>query len=118
MVEADQQAEIPQWAEQKLKAHPNSWVLFIDGSSTTNGLGVGIVFKTSEGALIEQTVWLWFKASNNEADYEALIVGMKKARKLGVQDLVIHCDSQLMANLLTGEYVARNERIGAYMRLT
>ena len=58
-----------------------------------------------------------FKASNNEAEYEALIIGMQKAKSLGVQDLMIHCDSQLVANQLTGEYVARNERMGAYMKL-
>lgn len=46
-----------------------------------------------------------------KAKYESLILGMKKARKLGVQDLVIHCDSQLVANQLTREYAARNKRM-------
>lgn len=85
--------------------------------SASNGSGVGIVFRTPEGALIEQLIRLGFKSSNNEAGYEALIVGMKKARKLGVQDLVIQCDSQLVFNQLTGEYAVRNERMGTYMRL-
>lgn len=76
------------------------------------------MFKTPEGAVIEQAVRLGFKASNNEAKYEALIIGMKKAKKLGAQNLVIHCDSQLVANQFTGEYAARNERMGAYMRMS
>ena len=63
--------------------------------------------------MIEQAVRLGFKASNNEVEYEALIVGMQKAKHLGVEDLVIHCDSQLVANQLTGKYAARNERMGA-----
>ena len=39
-----------------------------------------------------------FKASNNEAEYEALIVGLELANKLGAQNLRIHCDSQLIVN--------------------
>ena len=74
------------------------WTLFIDGSSTRDGSGVGIVLKSPEGSVIEQSVRLGFTASNNESEYEALIVGMKKAKALGVRNLQIHCDSQLVAN--------------------
>lgn len=42
---------------------------------------------------------------------------MKKAKELGIQDLIIHCESQLVTNQLTGEYAARNERMRVYMRL-
>lgn len=59
------------------------------------------MFKTLEGYIIKQAVRLGFKTSNNEAEYDALIVGMKKEKLMGVQDLVIHCDSQLVVNQLT-----------------
>lgn len=78
---------------------------------------MGIVVKTPEGMLIEQAIRLGFKAFNNEAEYETLVVGMKKAKILGVQDLIIHCDSRLVANQLTEEYAAKNKRMGAYMKL-
>ena len=42
---------------------------------------------------------------------------MWKPKSLGVQDLVIHCDSQLVANQLTGEFAARNEWMETYTRL-
>lgn len=67
--------------EQLLDLNSNAWTLFIDGSLTANGSGVGIVFRKPEGAVIEQVAWLEFKACNNEAEYEALIVGMQKVRK-------------------------------------
>ena len=51
------------------------------------------MLKSPEGTIIEQTVRLGFIASNNEAKYEALIVGLKKAIILGVQNLVINYDS-------------------------
>lgn len=67
--------------------------------------------------MLEQAVRLGFIASKNESEYEALIMGLKKAKLLGVQNLVIHCDSQLMANQLTRKYAARNLRMNAYIRL-
>lgn len=117
MAEFDQLVKTLQSVEQHLEVHPNAWVLFINGSSAANGSGVGIVFKTPKGALIEQAVQLGFKTSNNEGEYEALIVGMKKEKKLGIKHLVIYCDSQLVANQFTGEYAASNERMGRYMRM-
>ena len=68
------------------------------------------MLKSLEVSVIEQSVRLDFSASNNESEYEALIVGMKKAKTLGVQNLQIHYDSQLVANQLTGKYAARNQR--------
>ena len=93
------------------------WTMFIYGSSTRDGSEVGIVLKSPEGSVIEQSVRLGFAASNNESEYEALIVGMKKAKILGVRNLLIHCDSQLVANQLTGEYAAGNQRMEVYIRL-
>ena len=75
------------------------------------------MLKSPEGSVIEQSVWLGFTASSNESEYEALIVEMKKAKILGVRNLQIHCDSQLVANQLTREYAAKNQRMEAYMKL-
>lgn len=47
---------------------------------------------------MKQVVRLRFKTFNNEAKYEALIIGLKKAKQLEIQDLMIYCDSQLVAN--------------------
>lgn len=44
-------------------------------------------------------------------------MGLKKARILGVKDLIVCCDFQLVANQLIREYAARNQRMGAYMKL-
>ena len=78
---------------------PNqTWTLFIDGSSTIDGSGVGIVLKSPEKTVIEQAIWLGFTASNNESTYETFIVGLKKTKLLGVQNLIVHFDSQLIAN--------------------
>ncbi|MCI78084.1 gag-pol polyprotein, partial [Trifolium medium] len=50
----------------------------VDGSSNLRGSGAGVVLEGPDGVLIEQTLRFDFKASNNQAEYEALIAGMTK----------------------------------------
>ena len=54
-----------------------SWRVFVDGASSAMGADVGIVIITSEGIRLEHSFRLGFKASNNEAEYKALIAGLK-----------------------------------------
>jgi hypothetical protein len=61
---------------------------------------------------------LKFSASNNEAEYEALMIGLRTAKKLGANHLQVFCDSQLVANQIFGEYQVRDERMLAYLTLT
>ncbi|MCI67194.1 gag-pol polyprotein, partial [Trifolium medium] len=57
------------------KASP--WTLSVNGASNIRGSGTGIVLEGPDGVLIEQSLRFAFKASNNQAEYEALIAGMK-----------------------------------------
>jgi hypothetical protein len=58
------------------------WELFVNEASNCKGLGAGIVLVSPEGLVLEQAVRLGFPASNNEAEYEALVVGLRSARRL------------------------------------
>jgi ribonuclease HI len=66
---------------------------------------------------LEQVVRLNFSASNNEAEYEALLHGLRAANRLDADSLTIHYDSQLIVNQLTGEYMAKDKRMIAYLEL-
>ena len=67
-------------------------------------------------AIIEQAVKLGFEAANNEAKYKVLPLGLQNAHLLGARRLLVFCDSKLVINQLKGEYVAKNDRMGAYMK--
>lgn len=56
-----------------------------------------------------------FKATNNQAEYEALIAGIILAKDMAVQNLVIHSDSQLVVSLLNGDYQAKDEQMQKYL---
>ena len=56
-----------------------SWVLYFDGSYTQHGSRAGIFFFTPEGHTIPKSYQLMFPYTNNIAEYEALLTGMKIA---------------------------------------
>jgi len=66
---------------------PNWWSLYIDDSSNMKGSGVGIILEGPDNVTLEQALKLNFKASNNQAKYEALIVGLKLAKEVGAKKL-------------------------------
>ncbi|CAL9017512.1 unnamed protein product [Prunus brigantina] len=78
---------------------PNDmWQLHVDGASNHKGAGAGVVIITPDGTLLEQAITLGFSASNNEAEYEALLAGLRLAKELSIKRLAIYSDSQLITN--------------------
>jgi len=71
-------------------------VLSEDGSSNQQGSGAGVILEGPNGLLIEQALRFPFKASNNQAEYEALIAGMLLAKEMGARSLVAKSDSFLV----------------------
>jgi ribonuclease HI len=102
-------------AEAQLGLVTGKWELFVDGASNSKGSGVGVVLVSPEGLILEQAVRLKFSASNNEAEYEALLIGLRTTERLGSCHLQVFCDSQLVANQVSGEYQARDERMSVYL---
>jgi len=69
------------------------------------------VIVTPEGRSISYALKLNFSATNNEAEYEALVAGLKLAKELGIQTLQILCDSQLVVFQVKGDYQAKGARL-------
>ena len=59
-----------------------------------------------------------FTASNNEAEYEALLAGLRLAKDMNIKVLDIYSDSQLVVNQVLGEYQARGLKMVAYLNKT
>lgn len=55
---------------------PTEWTFQVDGSSNVKGNGIGINLKTLTGEIIKQSFCFGFKASNNEAEYEAMVASL------------------------------------------
>ena len=63
------------------------WTLSVDGSSNIKGSGLGIVLKSPQGDILEQSIRCEFRATNNEAEYEALIAGLDLTKILNVKNI-------------------------------
>ena len=69
------------------------WKVFVDGASSAIRAGAGIVIITPEGIRLEHSFRLGFRASNNEAEYEALLAGLRAVLGMGEWEVKIHLDS-------------------------
>ncbi|KAK0571222.1 hypothetical protein LWI29_012685 [Acer saccharum] len=91
------------------------WTLFVDGASNQHGCGASIVLVDPEGIETSHCIRFEFRAINNEAEYEALFVGLTAARELGAQFLAIKSDSQLIVKQVAGTYQAKGDNMSAYL---
>jgi len=84
------------------------WVLSVDGSSNQQGSRTDVILEGPDELLIEQTLRFAFKASNNQAEYEALIANMLLAKEIGAQSLLAKSDFLLVTGQVIGEYQAKD----------
>ena len=78
--------------------------------------GAGIVIASPKGEDMEFAIKFKFKAFNNEAKYEVIVVGMRMAHEVGARDLVAYSDSLLLVKQLQGPYEAKREIMVQYLR--
>ncbi|XP_004308568.1 PREDICTED: uncharacterized protein LOC101290910 [Fragaria vesca subsp. vesca] len=93
------------------------WELHVDGSSNNRLSGAGIIITDPKGHSYEYALQFEFKASNNIAEYEALIAGIQLCRELGALHIHIFSDSQLVVNQVAGDGKANQNNLGSYKSL-
>ena len=97
--------------EDKGAEESHQWSVHTDGSSNKQARGAGIVLLSPEGDVVECMIHLDFPTTNNETEYEALVVGLDLARATGATSVVIYCDSQVITNQVNGDYEYKDERM-------
>ena len=94
------------------------WTIQTDDSSAQKRRGVGVVITTPDGEILKYGVRLRFPATNNEAEYKGILMGLRLGKALGVKNLLIQSDLKLVIEQIKGEYKAKEERMQKYLRLT
>ena len=89
--------------------------MFTDGSSCIDGSKAGIILTNPEGIEFTYALKFSFEATNNEAECEVLIAGLRIAEQMGVENLQVNMDSRLMANQVNGSYVAKEVGMFQYV---
>jgi ribonuclease HI len=96
------------------KIEHETWIMYFDGSVMKDGAVVGLVFISPQGVRMEYMVRLHFPASNNAAEYEALINGLRIAVELGIKHLEIRGDSELVVGQVMKDKNCVDPKMAAY----
>ena len=76
---------------------------------------MGLVLVFPENITIEKSFRLGFSATNNEAEYEVLLVGMTMVQKIGRKAVEIFSNSRLVVGQVRGELEARDSKMQEYL---
>ena len=93
------------------------WSLYFDGAMNIKDRGIWVVLLSPEGVTIPQSCQLAFLATNNVAEYEALLAGLKHAHILGVVRLKVTGDSQVILRQVLRKYQTRDPKLIPYQKL-
>jgi hypothetical protein len=105
------------WGEhQYLPPAPDSthWRMHFDGSKMLGGLGAGIILTSPKGDKLQYVLQMHFHASNNVAEYEALVHGLKMAKEIGIWRILYFGDSDLVTHQVSGEWDAKDANMASY----
>ena len=92
-----------------------AWTLYTDGASSSEGAGAGVILTSPTGERSTYALRFGFKCSNNEAEYEATLAGLRLAQSLKVKKIAIFSDSLLVVNQVNGTYEAKEAHIRKYL---
>ena len=88
--------------------------MYIDGSVMAPGSGDGVVLISLDGSRLRYAICLHFLASNNAAEYKALINGLRITIELGATRLYVHGDSELVMDQVMKESSYKSPLMTAY----
>src|SRR5215469_10159226 len=104
-----------EFTKQSESAECFGWTIYVDGSSNTKGSGAEVILEGPDGVSIEHALHFGFTASNNQAEYEALIAGLTLALEVGASSVKVCTDSQLVSSQVNGTYQARDDQMVRYL---
>ena len=88
--------------------------MYFDDALNFNGTGAGILFLSPRGEQLKYVLQLLFKATNNAAEHEALMHGLRIAASLGIKRLLAYGDSKVVIQQVNKEWDRTQDKMDAY----
>jgi ribonuclease HI len=88
--------------------------MFFYGASSREGVGVGVIFVSPIQETIALSYKLEFETTNNVADYEALVLGLRVAKDTGIEELLVFGDVEFIVHQIKNIYQTKNARLRSY----
>jgi ribonuclease HI len=106
-----------EWRDNQLPTpteRPEHWVMYFDGSLKLEGAGAGVLLISPTGKQLKYVLQIFWKVSNNEAEYETLLHGLRLAASLGIKRLLVYGDSAVVINQVNKSLDRNKENMDAY----
>jgi ribonuclease HI len=88
--------------------------MHVDGSKLLGGLGAGVVLTSPKGDKLQYMLQMHFRVSNNIAEYEALVHGLKMAKEIGIRRILCFGDSDLVVHQVSREWDTKDANMASY----
>jgi ribonuclease HI len=106
-----------EWQENQLPTpteRPEHWVMYFDGSLKLEPAGAGVLLISPMGEQLKYVLQIFWKVSNYEAEYEALLHGLRLAASLGIKRLLVYGDSAVVINQVNKSWDRNKQNMDAY----
>jgi ribonuclease HI len=106
-----------EWQENQLPTpteRPEHWVMYFNDSLKLEGAFAGVLLISPKGEQLKYVFQNFWKVSNNEAKYEALLHGLRLAISLGIKQLLVYGDSSVVFNQVNKSLDRNKENMDAY----
>jgi len=110
---------VTEWTDTQLppaQVQAELWTMYFDGSLMKTGAGVGLLLISPLGVHMRYVIRIHFTVSNNVAEYEALVNGLRIAIELGVRRLNVRRDSQLVIDQVMKASSCHDPKMEAYFK--
>jgi ribonuclease HI len=107
-----------EWRENQVEAQTNQqehWAMYFDGSLKLGGSGARVLFISPRGQQLKYVFQILFEVSNNKAEYEALLHGLRLAVFLDIKRLLVYGDSLLVVQQVNKEWDINKDTMDAYV---
>jgi ribonuclease HI len=93
---------------------PEHWAMYFDALLKLEGAGAGVLLISPTGEQLKYVLQIFWKVSNNEAEYEALLHGLRLAASLGIKRLLVYGDSSVVINQVNKSWDRNKENMDTY----
>jgi hypothetical protein len=105
-----------EWRENQLPTpieRPEHWVMYFEGLLKLEGAGAGVLLISPTGEQFRYVLQIFWKVSNNEAEYKALLHGLRLVASLGIKRLLVYGDSAVVINQVNKSWDRNKENMDA-----
>jgi ribonuclease HI len=108
-----------EWRENQIPTpgdKPEHWTMYFDGSLKLDGGGARVLFIFPKGEQLKYVLQILWEVSYNEAEYEALLHGLRLAISLGIKRILVYGNSLLVVQQVNKEWDCNKETMDAYVQ--